>query len=219
MTEIDRMRARVAGWRPDRRNFVAIGLGVTAWVASEVAKEVLFDTAKEIVAAEPVVEPFVESNLMPLFDRYASASQRAALAAWEDGVDVIDRLGEICEDRRYAVIDFGRERASYCHVGSDLSVINPGMVGTPVLQAPTPEYGHFVFRRAKAVWMSGTPAFAACAGRLTGKRPAVNYTALMLPVGDRVVSVGKPVAPRAVPQETGRRDVLRLAPSARAVAI
>ncbi|SDF84086.1 hypothetical protein SAMN05660686_02495 [Thalassobaculum litoreum DSM 18839] len=201
------------------RRFVTVGLAAATWVACRAVEEVVFDTAKDLVTPERVAEPFVGNDIMALFTKYASRSQMEAFRRWDAGEDVVDSLGEICEDRRYAVIDFSNSTAVYSRVGERLSVLNPGTVGAPVVDAPTPEYGRFVYSRALAVRMSGRPSFMSCAGRLPGRSGLVSYAALMLPSGAHVVSIGQPSAPAAGDRVTARRDGRALDPAGQGLAI
>lgn len=210
MTEIVRMRERADRARRmlaiDRRKFVTAGIAASTWVACEAGKEIVFDTAKEFVMPEPVVEPFSASDIMALFPKYASPAQKAALSLYQAGEDMAGRLDDLCPDRRYAVIDFSGMRATYRQVGPRLSVIDPGMVGAPVALAPVPEYGRFVYARAFDVWRDKAPSFMSCAGRLPGRADWISYAALMLPAGNKVISIGLPVEMPAGGPAAARRD-------------
>lgn len=189
-----------------RRRFVTAGIAATTWIACEAGKEIVFDTAKDLVTPEPIVEPFSASDIMGLFPKYASTAQRSALSLYRAGLDVADRLEEICPGRRYAVIDFSGSSATYSQVGLRLSVIDPSMVGAPVARAPLPEYGRFVYARAFDAWRDKAPSFMSCAGRLPGRPGWIAYAALMLPQGNKVVSIGRPVEMPADDPAVARRD-------------
>lgn len=205
-------RAQRAVGTLNRRAFVTASVTAITWMACRAVEEVVFDTAKDLVMPEPVVEPFTGKDIWPLFTKYASRSQMEAFQRWNAGEEVVDILGEICEDRRFAVIDFSRTTAVYSNVGERLSVLGAGAVGTPVVQAPTPEYGRFVYQRAAEVFLDQRASYMSCAGRLPGRKGMISYAALMLPCRNQVVSIGQPAAPSAGDRVTARRDGLAPSP-------
>lgn len=208
MVERERMRERAqrAVGMLNRRTFVTASVTSVTWMACRAAEEVVFDTAKDLVMPEPVVEPFTGTDIWELFTKYASRAQMEAFQRWDAGEDVVGILGEICEDRRYAVIDFSRTTAVYSHVGERLSVLGAGAVGTPVVQAPTPEYGRFVYQRAAEVFLDKRPSYMSCAGRLPGRKGMISYAALMLPCRNQVVSIGQPAGSSSGDRVTARQD-------------
>lgn len=161
------------------------GLVAAGFVASQVVEKLAVDRALEPAPVNPFV---ATSQPWPLFDRYASPSQRAALTAYREGVDLPRHIRALSSDQRFAVISFAGDAPIYTAIGSGLSVLSRSMIGAPVSECPNPTYGRFVYERTAEAMISGAPSYQSCFGRMDGR--TVRYAALLIPCGDQVVSIG-----------------------------
>jgi hypothetical protein len=184
------LRAHAAGafkWAC-RRDFLIMAASAVAMKVADVALDKM---VVDPLLEEPVRDPFVSTVVpMVMLAAYGHARQKAALARWQAGGDVVASLPEIDAEKRHAVLDFSGDRARYAAVGEGLSVFAGDVVGRPVVEAPDPVYGRFVYYRAAAVAESRAPALMSCAGQIGGR--TVRYLSLMLPTGRGVVSIGYP---------------------------
>lgn len=178
-----------------------LGQGVVDPIMEPVASRV-----SEALYGSDVSEPFVYTKhpwqLLPSAHR----RQQAANAMWLDGQDIENRISEVDPGGMHAVITFKGDRPRYVRVGKGLSVLPGEVVGRPVVEAPTPAYGRFVYERAASCYYGMKPLFHACFGPIGGKH--VNYLSLMLPTATGVVSVGYPSSewPGEVRPASARRD-------------
>lgn len=194
-----------------RRAFIRTGAAfVAGLLADQIAERLVIDpaieTAEALAGAGPR-DPFVATDFIALFEQHAAPRQLAALAAWRDGRNVVAELPALDPDGMHAVIAFDGPRARYEVFGRGLSVLPAGdVVGRPIIAEPDPAYGRFVHNRAATCYAAQRWTFDSCFGRVAGRTEPVRYLSLMLPIGDRVVSVGFPSTewPPAARRASGR---------------
>lgn len=192
----DRMRARTAGWRPDRRQFVAAGIGAALTVGSKVAWEGL-GIAFERTIVDPVLDPPQAPRSFshwPLeaedFPAMASDAQRAALDLWSAGSLVLpSKVGARCtvahigSDGRFWIRSQGDEIARIMWGGS-----RP--VNVPMAEQEDPEFGAWAEERVGKCLLSGRPMFDHCRVvilQADGQTRLLTYTALLVPRRDQTV--------------------------------
>lgn len=192
----------MAGSTPSRRRALAIALAGIGALGGEIARvageRIVLGPILDPLLAQPPVQFAHKDRDIDLVGAEGHRRQTDALSLYRAGEDVEAALPRIDPLHRFAILDFTDTDARYAAIGGGLAVFSGDYVGRPVLESPDRDYGRFVYIRAARCLLSGHPSFALCYGHV-GSR-AVCYLSLMLPVGQRLISIGYPDHewPRAV---------------------